>query len=246
MIYLSSWRQDNNILDNIDKNVIVVTPILNRSLISSAHKRLNKKYSEKFMDNIILFQDGLVLFFGTFFIEIERAVLIALVVIAAIFDIHSHRIPNWLVFWGIVTSVVFHSVSPFGIGAVNSIEGFGVGLASFMPLYIIRAMGAGDVKLMAMVGAFLGPTAAFGAVITTFIVGGVLAITAASLNKSTRRMFSNIRSIMTNTIVNASIGTHIQTDISTFSAGKLPYAVAIALGTIAHILLLHTGHALIS
>jgi prepilin peptidase CpaA len=198
------------------------------------------------MENIALFQDGLVLFFGTFFIEFERAILFILVVMAAIFDIRTRRIPNKLVFSGALAAIAFHTFSSYGIGAVSSLEGLLAGLASLLPLYMMRAMGAGDVKLMAMVGAFLGPASALGAVITTLIAGGALAILAAIRNKSMQRMVNNIRFMMTHAIVGAATGNHVPAEMVSISAGKLPYGIAIAIGTTAHLLLSKNGHALLS
>jgi prepilin peptidase CpaA len=110
----------------------------------------------------------------------------------------------------------------------------------------MRAMGAGDVKLMAMVGAFLGPASALGAVTTTLITGGALAIFAAIRNKSMQRMLNNIRFMMTQAMVGVATGNRVRTEMLSASAGKLPYGVAIAIGTTAHLLLSKNGHALIS
>ncbi|MFS0756277.1 A24 family peptidase [Noviherbaspirillum sp. 1P10PC] len=198
------------------------------------------------MENIVLFQDGLVLFFGTSFIELEQAALFLLVVTAALFDIKSRRIPNKLVFPGALAAIAYHTMSPYGIGFFGSMGGLAVGLAALLPLYMIRAMGAGDVKLMAMVGAFLGPMSAVGAIMTTFIAGGALAIAAAIRNKSAQRMLNNIRAMMAHALVGAATGTRIYADIRSVSAGKLPYGIAIAVGTTAHILLIKNGHALLS
>ncbi len=198
------------------------------------------------MENVIHLQDGLVLFFGLFFIEVERFILFIIILIAAMFDIKTRRIPNKLVFSGTLAAIAFHTFYPSGIGALNSVEGLAVGFASLLPLYMMRAMGAGDVKLMAMVGTFLGPASALGAVITTFIVGGVLAILAATRNKSLQRMANNIKSLMFQGMVGVATGNHRSIEIGSASAGKLPYGIAIAIGTTIHLLLSKTGHALLS
>lgn len=198
------------------------------------------------MENIVFFQDGLVLFFGTFFIEFEKAVLFLLVVVAALFDIKSRRIPNKLVFGGAIAAILYHTISPYGIGFVSSIGGLAVGLLALLPLYMIRAMGAGDVKLMAMVGAFLGPMSAVGAIVTTLIAGGVLAVATAMRNRSAQRMLNNVRAVMTHALVGATTGTRTHADINSISVGKLPYGIAIAIGTGVHILLIKNGHALLS
>jgi prepilin peptidase CpaA len=199
------------------------------------------------MSNIILFQDGLVLFLSKYFIEIPLAIALLLLAIAVVFDVKSHRIPNWLVFSGALIGLAYHAFSSYGIGAIASLQGLAVGLACFMPLYLMRAMGAGDVKLMAMVGAYLGPSSAFGAVLTVFIAGGVLAMAAAVRNNALPRLHENLRFIMADMSMKMMVGGGAaQIDAVPVSAGKLPYAIAIAAGTAIHIYLVRTGHALLS
>lgn len=199
------------------------------------------------MDKIILFQDGLVLFLGSYFIEFSLATVLLLLAIAVVCDVKSHRIPNWLVFSGALVGLAYHALSSYGIGAMASVQGLAVGLAAFMPLYLIRAMGAGDVKLMAMVGAYLGPASAFGAVLTVFIAGGILALAAAIRNRALPRLYENLRFIIADMSMKMMVGgAAAQVDAVPVSAGKLPYALAIATGTVIHIYLMRNGHALLS
>ena len=199
------------------------------------------------MDNILLFQDGLVLFLGAYYIETQLAIVLLLVSIATVFDVRSQRIPNWLVFSGALVGLAYHTFSPYGMGAMASLQGLAVGLAAFMPLYLIRAMGAGDVKLMAMVGAYLGPASAFGAVLTVFIAGGILAMAAAIRNRALPRLYENLRFIVADMSMKMMVGgAAAQVDAVPVSAGKLPYALAIATGTVIHIYLMRNGHALLS
>ncbi len=77
-------------------------------------------------------------------------------------------------FFGAGLGLLLNSVLPEGYGFVSSLPGalglwkalagLGLGLLIMLPLYMLRALGAGDVKLMAMVGAFLGPNATIGAI----------------------------------------------------------------------------------
>lgn len=198
------------------------------------------------MNNIILFQDGLVLFLGKYFIEIPLAIALLLLATAVVFDVKSHRIPNWLVFSGALVGLAYHALSSHGMGVMASLQGLAVGLVAFMPFYLLRAMGAGDVKLMAMVGAYLGPASAFGAVLTVFIAGGVLAMAAAVRNNALPRLHENLRFIMADMSMKMMAGGAAQVDAIPVSAGKLPYAIAIAAGTAMHIFLVRTGHALLS
>ena len=197
------------------------------------------------MDDIIHFQDGLVLFSGTYFIEIRLAIVLLLLLVATAFDIRSRRIPNWLVFSGALIGIVYHALSPYDRGTIYALEGLAVGFIAFLPLYILRAMGAGDVKLMAMAGAFLGPASTLSAVLLTFIAGGVLAIVAAVRNGAMQMLLKNVRFIMTDMTMKVMTGSAAGIEARPLSAGKVPYALAIAIGTAIHIFLMQKGYSLI-
>jgi prepilin peptidase CpaA len=182
---------------------------------------------------------------GEFFIETNIAILVTLVAVAAWFDIKSRRIPNWLVLTGLVFSFGIHtffSNDGFSAWALGFLVGFGL----FLPLYVVRAMGAGDVKLMGMVCAFLGPASAVGVVLTTLIAGGALAIAVALWSGALRHTLENVRLMMTHAMFKTLHGGGAQIEPPPASAGNLPYAVAIAAGTFIHLLLERTGHALFS
>ncbi|HEU4352940.1 MAG TPA: prepilin peptidase, partial [Burkholderiales bacterium] len=78
--------------------------------------------------------------------------LMALLVVAAVIDVRSGRVPNWLVFGGALYALIYNTISPLyarDIGVLFSLGGLAVGLAALLPAYLFRVMGAGDVKLMA-------------------------------------------------------------------------------------------------
>jgi prepilin peptidase CpaA len=91
-------------------------------------------------------------------------------------DLLAHRIPNrltgTLLCLGLVLQFAIGGWSALGQAALGAL----VGLAILLPLYVLRAMGAGDVKLLAALGALLGPHWALVAGIYTLIAGGVLAV----------------------------------------------------------------------
>ena len=108
--------------------------------------------------------------------------LLSLLVVAAWHDIRSRRIPNVLVFPGAVAGVLSNTLLPQemgGLGVFDSLAGLGVGLILLLPLYLLRAMGAGDVKLMGMTGAFLGANGVAGAFMHVLLAGGLLALAMA-------------------------------------------------------------------
>ena len=104
------------------------------------------------------------------------AALIGLLGLAVSTDIDQRKIPNNLVVVGLVIGVVGHAVLG-GFGALAlAFAGVLVGFLCLLPFYAAGGMGAGDVKLMAMCGAFLGPVYAFVAVVASLVVGGIVGL----------------------------------------------------------------------
>lgn len=174
------------------------------------------------------------------------APLIILLLMASLEDVRSHRIPNVLVLSGILIGVVlnallpaglgFNSTVPGGIGWWAALEGLGFGVAVFLPVYLLRAMGAGDVKLMGMVGAFLGWGDVLGVVIATFIAGGVMALMVVLWSRQLKGLLANIRLMLLGGLLKMNAGGLPVVDEVAVSVGKLPYAVAITTGTLGHLL----------
>lgn len=171
--------------------------------------------------------------------------LLVLLLMVAREDISSHRIPNKLVLIGVVLGVAlngllpegqgFNSAIPGGLGWLASLQGVGVGIAVLLPIYWLRAMGAGDVKLMAMVGAFLGSSNVLGAVLATFIAGGVMALAVVLWSRQLSQMLQNVKLILLGSFVKMSAGQAPLMNDLPVSVGKLPYAVAITVGTLSYL-----------
>ncbi len=102
------------------------------------------------------------------------APLLALLTVAVITDMHHRLIPNVLVVVGLVIGIAGHTWLSGVAGFVTATIGACVGLLCLLPFYISGRMGAGDVKLMAVCGAFLGPVHVVVAAVATLLVGGVL------------------------------------------------------------------------
>lgn len=165
-------------------------------------------------------------------------------------DMRSRRIPNRLVFVGALTGLALHSLLPEGDGFINeplgslgfvtSLAGLGVGLAILLPMYTLHAMGAGDVKLMAMVGAFLGPQAIIGAALLSMIAGGLLALSVALWNGTLFQVLINTYYLVLHAFVRTLAGAGARIDAPAAPTGKLPYAIAIAVGTLVYVVIAKT------
>jgi prepilin peptidase CpaA len=176
--------------------------------------------------------------------SIHIAALLALLVIAMVIDIRSHRIPNLLVLSGLVVGLVIRAVT--GLGQWQD-WGLGLlaGLALLFPLYVIRVMGAGDVKLMAMVGSFVGPVGALSVVLATLVAGGLLGFLIATHKRALGQAWMNVRLLMATTAPSLPAAGRRSVQPPAGSIGNLPYAVAIALGTVCHLVLTRAGLALL-
>lgn len=164
----------------------------------------------------------------------RTGVLLLLLIFAAACDVRFHRIPNKLVLGGLLFGAIYNTAFPFpqNEGFLFSLAGVGVALLVFLPLYLLRTMGAGDVKLMAMSGAFLGPADIFGAMLASMIAGGIFALCYVLVKNTATRMKFNLMSLFQQGFLSALTGTAPNLRIETSnSAGKLPYGVAISVGT---------------
>jgi len=172
------------------------------------------------------------------------APMLVLLLLAAKQDVNSHRISNKLVLVGVFIGLVLNGLLPEGLGFnsqvpgalgwLAALKGLAVAMAVFLPLYLLRAMGAGDVKLMGMVGAFIGPNDVLGAVLATLVAVGVLLVTMWS--KQLGAMLQNVKLILYGSAVKLSIGKAPLMNDLPVSVGKLPYALAITLGTFTYLI----------
>lgn len=180
------------------------------------------------------------------FMDPRIAVLSLLLIAAAISDLRSRRIPNVLVLGGLLFGIAYNIALPPTpqTSFLFPFAGILVGFFIFLPLYLIRATGAGDVKLLAMIGAFLGPLATLNSAIATFIVGGVLALAYAIQRGTASRMVENLVVFMRLGVLGALAGSpSIPRLAPEKSAGRLPYAISIALGTLGYLVLHQLGFA---
>ena len=182
---------------------------------------------------------------------IALVTLTCLLVAAVTTDILGRRISNRLVLFGMVVAFAIQLAMTSGYGHFSpddgaigwraSIGGIAVGFVALSPLYALRAMGAGDVKLMMMVGAFLGPLQTLGAVVLTFAAGGILALLMAVWQRSFAQLALNLRFMLTTSAVRAAGGENPRFEPLQQTAGRMPYAVAIAAGTLLQLLLVRAG-----
>lgn len=174
---------------------------------------------------------------------VEYALLAASMLGAMAFDLGARRIPNRLVLAGTGLAFALHAVAVItGSPALAGgrwwapLAGFGTGLAVLMPLYLLRATGAGDVKLMAMIGAFIGAPATLGAALCTLVAGGLLSLVFMFGRGVAAQTLDNVRFLLTDWTLRTGGGRRAGLAPLQTTAARLPYAVAIAVGTAASLL----------
>ena len=158
-------------------------------------------------------------------------VLVALLCLASAFDLSQRRIPNRLVLLGMVSASVLHLCSDNPLSVVSvGLAGCAVGLVLFVPLYLLRAMAAGDVKLMMMVGAFCGPELTVEVSMATYCAGGLLALLIVVARGRAMEAARNVRSMLL-TLMWRMAAAPLAAEPAPPSVGSMPYGVAIAAGT---------------
>jgi len=161
-------------------------------------------------------------------------VLLALIVVpAALFDFRQRRVPNWLVLAGLLLGIGLNSFLYESAGLWMALKGFGLAFLIYFPLYLLRGMGAGDVKLMAAIGAIAGAANWLGILVITSVLGGIAAIVLVVSKKRFRKTFENIGTILASVRHRqAPYENNPQLDVGSSEGVRLPHAVVIAFGTL--------------
>jgi prepilin peptidase CpaA len=169
---------------------------------------------------------------------ILQAVLVLTVVTAAVYDLRFRRIPNWLVLVGLVLGVglntTLYAVAGMHLaGLTRALLGMGLALLIYVPLYALRAMGAGDAKLMAAVGSMVGPGNWIALFVVTALIGGVVAMVVLLFAGRIRKTFWNL-GWMINEVLHFRAPYHSseELDVRSAKAMRMPHGAVIALGVI--------------
>ena len=162
---------------------------------------------------------------------------------ATVTDLRSKRIPNWLVlpFLGLGLLIapfrpdaVFCPAGATGIfhwqGLVQSLEGLGLGLLVFGVMFVMGGMGAGDVKLVAAVGAWIGAKQLFVAMVLTGLAGGVMILCWAVYAGFMKDLLVGTVDLVLSWLGRSERPEEDRT-IGNPLKRKIPYAPAIAVGT---------------
>ena len=159
------------------------------------------------------------------------AAALAVALVACAFDLWRQRIPNALTL-GAAAVAFIAALASGGVGGLgSSAAGWLTGLLLFLPFYALGGMGAGDVKLLAAIGAWLGPLATFHTALYAGIAGGVFAVVVAVMRGCMRQTIANVRLLIVHWRV-AGLTAEPLLTLETSASPKLPYALPIFAGTV--------------
>lgn len=167
--------------------------------------------------------------------------VLLLLLFASGYDLRYHKIRNWLVLCVLLAGGLYQVLRAGWAGAAEALAATTVGLLCFLPFYVFKAMGAGDVKLMAALGALLGLPNVLWAAAYTLMAGGVLGLLYLWLRGGLGEFFGRWWILAKHLLFGQTL-LHLPPAEGSVAASKFPYAAALACGTLAT-LLLHGGAA---
>ena len=167
-------------------------------------------------------------------LEVRTAVWVcalAVTGLAGCLDWRSRRIPNWLTVPAVFAGIVVNFATAGWHGVALAFEGAGLGLALLLPFVLMRALGAGDWKLMGALGAFLGPWPFLIVLFASTGISALMAVVKMIEGKRVKTTFMNMMELVRGFFA---FGFRPHPDISLDSPGltKLPFGVAVAAATI--------------
>jgi prepilin peptidase CpaA len=161
--------------------------------------------------------------------------LTVVLVVAAFIDGYKLKVPNWLTFPLVTSGWAVSAISYGWEGLGWSLAGTLVGLALLLPAYAIGGMGAGDVKLLAGVGAWVGSETTLYAFCVSAIIGGLIAIVMVLYRRAWKRHYYQLL-----TIWHEMLTLRDPQQLATIAAERkstmllLPYGIPLAIGTVAY------------
>lgn len=166
-------------------------------------------------------------------------VLCLVVFTGAMTDLRERRIPNWLTGGAILFAWGLHSFLYGLSGLQHSLLGMAAGVAVYLPLFLLRGMGGGDLKMMAATGALAGPKDWLGILILTALFAGAAALVVVLRRGLLGRALRNIVWMLSKLLRGrAPHEGNAALDVDSGEGVSLPHGVAIAFGTFAHVIIM--------
>jgi prepilin peptidase CpaA len=157
--------------------------------------------------------------------------MVVVLAVATFTDLRSRRIPNWLVLPFLVAGFAVSGWQHGWQGLLQSVEGAALALLIYGFLFWMGGMGAGDVKLCIAIGAWIGPSQLFIALVITGMAGGIMVVCWAAFGGFLKELFSGASSLAFGWKERGGLRDPAMA-LSNPIRRKMPYAPAIAIGTL--------------
>jgi prepilin peptidase CpaA len=151
---------------------------------------------------------------------------VALALIAGWTDLRSRRIPNWLTVPGLVIGMVANTVLGGWSGLRDSLLGAGLAMALLLPFWLLRSLGAGDLKFAVALGAYTGPGRLVDILLASVFVAGAMALALVIYKRRFLQTMRNIGHILISLVTFRLPGSHVTLDNP--DALTIPKGVAMA------------------
>ena len=145
---------------------------------------------------------------------------------AGVLDWRYRRIPNWLTVPGLLAGIAVNAFAEGWPGAKSALLGAGLGLLVLLPFVLIKALGAGDWKLIGAIGACLGPTRLIAILLGSMFVAGIMAMVLIVYKGRTREAIGNMGRMLRALLTLRLPGPEVSLDNP--NAVKIPFGVAVA------------------
>ncbi len=154
-----------------------------------------------------------------------------LAVIMALGDVRTRRIPNYLTLSGALAGLLFQTMVSGWPGLLQGLGGLALGFGLMLPLYIFGGMGAGDVKALAALGAWLTPWTSLSLFFYMAVAGGIIGLGVLLWQGTLWQFLRRGWVLLTNKVLTSGRGRFSQAESSPpVASASMPYGVAIALG----------------
>ena len=165
------------------------------------------------------------------FTMLTSLIAIGIAIVACVFDVRTRRIPNALTFSAALAGLIFHVAISGQAGAQLAGGGWVVGLLMLLPFFLLGGMGGGDIKLVAALGAWLGPSQTFWLAIYAGLAGGVMGVIVAASHGYLRTAIANV-SAMFGYWSTVGIKSVPGLTLESSASPRLAYAIPVLVGTL--------------
>ena len=158
-----------------------------------------------------------------------QIIVVGVALVAVAWDVATRRIPNALTLGAAFAALVVHACLGGWSGAAMAAAGWAAGVALFFPVFALGGMGAGDVKLLGALGAWLGPVAAVWVALYSGVAGGLIGLLVAAFSGYLAQAFANVWSLLMHWRI-VGLRPAPELTLSTHQGPRLAYAVPVFAG----------------